>query len=65
MRTIVTLDDEVVAKAQELTGVQAKSVLVREAIKALIERESARQLARPRGSEPNLEIAPRRRGAAG
>ena len=65
MRTTLTLDDEVVAKAQELTGVQEKSVLVREALKALIERESARRLARLGGSQPNLKIAPRRRIDAG
>ncbi len=61
MRTTLTLDDEVVAKAQELTGVQEKSVLVREALKALIERESARRLARLGASEPHLDITPRRR----
>ena len=65
MRITLILDDEVVAKAQELTGMQEKSVLVREALKALIERESARRLARLGGSEPKLDIAPRRRGAAG
>jgi Arc/MetJ family transcription regulator len=55
------MDDVLVAKAQELTGVEERSVLVREALKALIERESARRLARLGGSEPALTAVPRRR----
>jgi Arc/MetJ family transcription regulator len=61
MRTTLALDDELVAKAQFFTGLQEKSALVREALKALIERESARRLARLGGSEPDLEPIPRRR----
>ena len=61
MRTTVALDDEMVAKAQAYTGLNEKSALMREALKALIERESARRLARLGGSEPDLEAAPRRR----
>jgi Arc/MetJ family transcription regulator len=60
MRTTLALDDELVAKAQAFTGLKEKSSLVREALKALIERESARRLARLGGSEPGLK-APRRR----
>jgi Arc/MetJ family transcription regulator len=61
MRTTITLDDELVAEAQGLTGLKEKSALVREAFKALIERESARRLARLGGSEPDLKAPPRRR----
>lgn len=61
MRTTLALDDELVAEAQAFTGVQEKSALVREALKALIERESARRLARLGGSEPKLRLLPRRR----
>jgi Arc/MetJ family transcription regulator len=61
MRTTLALDDELVAKAQAFTGVREKSALVREALKALIERESARRLARLGGSEPALKAVPRRR----
>ena len=64
MRTTLTLDDEAVAKAQELTGLKEKSALIREALKALIERESARRLARLGGSEPALEAPTRRRPSA-
>jgi Arc/MetJ family transcription regulator len=61
MRTTLALDDELVAKAQAFTGLNEKSGLVREALKALIERESARRLARLGGSEPALKAPPRRR----
>ena len=61
MRTTVALDDELVAKAQSFTGLKEKSSLIREALKALIERESARRLARLGGSEPRLKTPKRRR----
>ena len=61
MRTTIALDDDLVAKAQAFTGIKEKSALVREALKALIERESARRLALLGGTEPDLELAPRRR----
>ncbi len=61
MRTTVALDDELLAKAQAFTGLKEKSALIREALKALIERESARRLARLGGSEADLATAPRRR----
>ena len=61
MRTTIALDDELVAKAQAFTGLTEKSSLVREALEALIERESAARLARLGGTEPHGEAAPRRR----
>ena len=64
MRTTMALDDELVAEAQGLTGLKEKSSLIREALKALIERESARRLARLGGSEPDLKAPPRRRPPA-
>jgi Arc/MetJ family transcription regulator len=64
MRTTLAIDDELLAKARRLSGVQEKSALVREGLKALIERESARQLARLGGSEPQLKAVPRRRPSA-
>lgn len=63
MRTTLALDDELLEKAQEFTGVKEKSALVREALKALIEREAARRLARLGGSAPRLSAPPRRRAA--
>jgi Arc/MetJ family transcription regulator len=61
MRTTLALDDELIAKAQALTGLKATSSLVKEALKALIERESARRLAKLGGSEGGLKAPPRRR----
>jgi Arc/MetJ family transcription regulator len=61
MRTTLALDDELLAKAQAFTGLREKSAVIREALKALIERESARRLASLGGTEPDLAIAPRRR----
>jgi len=63
MRTTLSLDDDLLAEAQRLTGVAEKGLLVREALRALIERESARRLARLGGSQPVLTATPRRRSA--
>ncbi len=64
MRTTVSLDDELVAEASSFTGLEEKSALVREALKALIERESARRLALLGGTEKGLRAASRRRTRA-
>ena len=60
MRTTLTLDDDLLAKAHMLTGVSEKTALIREALRALIQRESAKRLALLGGSEPQLEDVPRR-----
>ena len=60
MRTTLALDDDLLDRARDLTGLREKSTLVREALKALIARESARRLARLGGSQPDLEVPPRR-----
>ena len=61
MRTTLNIDDELLQQARNLSGLQEKTALVREGLKALIERESARRLALLGGTEPQLEIIPRRR----
>lgn len=61
MRTTVTLDDELLREAERLTGVTERAALLRAGLLALIERESARRLARLGGTEPQLEDVPRRR----
>lgn len=61
MRTTVTLDDALVAEAQRLTGVDEKAQLIREALTALIQRESARRLILLGGSDAGAEAAPRQR----
>jgi Arc/MetJ family transcription regulator len=65
MRTTITIDDELLARAIKLTGPMDRTGLVNEGLKALIERESARRLAKLGGSQPALEAAPRRRQEAG
>ncbi len=64
MRTTLALDDQLLDEAQRITGVKEKSALVREALKALIERESARRLALLGGTQPRLKAASRRRTEA-
>lgn len=64
MRTTVTLDETLLAQAQMLCGVSERSALLREALTALIQRESAARLARLGGSESALRAPPRRREKA-
>ena len=64
MRTTITIDDALLSRAQVLTGIQERSALLREALEALIQRESARRLARLEGSEPALQDISRRREEA-
>lgn len=61
MRTTVTLDDDLIEEAERATGLRERSALIRAGLLALIERESARRLARLGGTEPKLESIPRRR----
>ncbi|UHD17511.1 type II toxin-antitoxin system VapB family antitoxin [Thiocapsa bogorovii] len=65
MRTTLNIDDDLLQRARDLSGMQEKTALIREGLKALIERESARRLARLGGSEPGLEPIPRRRVETG
>jgi len=60
MRTTLALDDDLVTEAQRLTGTTEKTALVRQALRALIERESAQRLAQLAGSEPAAKPVPRR-----
>lgn len=62
MQITLDIDDHLLAEAQRVTGVAEKSALVREGLRALIERESARRLARLGGSEPHLGSIPRGQG---
>jgi Arc/MetJ family transcription regulator len=60
MRTTLNIEDDLLAKAQRISGLTERTALVREGLKALIERESARRLARLGGTEPQLRRVPRR-----
>lgn len=61
MRTTLNLDDRLLDEAKLITGMKDRTALIHTGLKALIERESARRLARLGGSEPDLRPIPRRR----
>jgi len=61
MRTTIVLDDDLVERAREFTGITEKTALVREALKRLIQQEAARRLAALGGTMPELEDIPRLR----
>jgi Arc/MetJ family transcription regulator len=63
MRTTIALDDDLIAAAQEYTGLTEKSAIVREALTRLVQQEAARRLALLGGTEPNAKQIPRRRPA--
>jgi Arc/MetJ family transcription regulator len=60
MRTTLNIDDQLLTDAQRITGISEKAALVREGLRALIERESARRLAQLGATEPQLKDIPRR-----
>ncbi len=61
MRATVNIDDALLEQAISLTNIHERPALIREALKALIARESARRLARLGGTQPDIECVPRRR----
>lgn len=64
MRTTLNIDDDLLEQASQLSGLREKTAVVREGLKALIERESARRLAKLGGTESQVASIPRRRGDA-
>lgn len=63
MRTTLNIDDQLLKRAGQLTGVREKTQLVRLGLEALISREAAKRLARLGGSDPHLKEIRRRRSA--
>ena len=61
MRTTLNIDDQLYEEAVRLTGVKEKTALLRESLKALIQRESAKRLSQLGGTEPQLDDVPRHR----
>ena len=61
MRTTLNIDDQLYEEAVRLTGVKEKTALLREGLKALIQRESAKRLSQLGGTEPQLDDIPRHR----
>lgn len=64
MRTTLILDDELLAKATELSGIDGKTAVVHAGLRALVARESARRLAALGGSEKALGPVRRRRNSS-
>lgn len=64
MRTTINIDDGLLEEARRITGVEGRTDLIHEGLRALIERESARRLARLGGSEARLRPVPRRRSGS-
>ncbi len=64
MRTTINLDDELLTQAQALSGLTERTQLLREALLALVQRESARRLARLGGTQAQLQSIPRRQDVA-
>ena len=63
MRTTLNLDDELLEEARRLAGIDERTALIHEGLRALISRESARRLARLGGTERQVKEIPRRRAA--
>ena len=61
MRTTVTLDDDLLARARELSGVEQLGLLLKKALTELVQREAGIRLARLGGTMPDLQDIPRRR----
>lgn len=61
MRTTVTIDDDLLEQARELTGETRTSELLRQALTTLIELEAGRRLAKLAGTDPTAAAPPRRR----
>jgi Arc/MetJ family transcription regulator len=63
MRTTLIIDDKLLERARELTGIREKTALVRAGLEALIAREAAKRLSKLGGTQPKLLEIPRRRVA--
>jgi Arc/MetJ family transcription regulator len=63
MRTTLNIDDTLIDRASELTGISEKTTLVKLGLEALIARESAIRLAKLGGTQRRLKAIPRRRSA--
>jgi Arc/MetJ family transcription regulator len=63
MRTTLDIDDHLIKRAAQITGIQEKRELVRLGLESLISREAAKRLARLGGSEPHLKDIRRHRSA--
>ncbi|MDA8240964.1 MAG: type II toxin-antitoxin system VapB family antitoxin [Nitrospiraceae bacterium] len=63
MKTTINIEDKLLDRAAQLTGIKEKTSLVRLGLEALIAKESSKRLAKLGGSEKKLDMIPRRRSA--
>jgi Arc/MetJ family transcription regulator len=63
VKTTVTIEDELIDQAMTLSGTRDLSALVAQGLRALIEQERTRRLARLAGSDPAAGAAPRHRSS--
>lgn len=61
MRTTMDLDDDLVKKAAEYSGIKQKTALVEEALRQMIRFEAGKRLAALGGTDPGAWAPPRRR----
>jgi hypothetical protein len=61
MRVILEIDENLLHRGRELTGITDETALVRAALEALIAREVAKRLAALGGTQPQLRPTRRRR----
>jgi metal-responsive CopG/Arc/MetJ family transcriptional regulator len=64
MKTTVSVDKDLLDTAKRVTSIRHKNTLVREALRAYIQRENARHLIALGGTMPNIKPVPRRRPAS-
>jgi hypothetical protein len=63
MRTTLIIDDTLLERAREATGILEKTALVKAGLEALIAREAGKRLGALGGTEPKMSPIPRRRSA--
>lgn len=64
MRTTINIDEQLLADAARISGFSERTMLIHEGLQALIQRESAKRLARLGGTQKLLKVSPRRRATA-
>ena len=63
MRSTFTIDDELLEKAKDYSGIEDTKDVIHAALKQLVQLEAARRLAKMGGSDPTAKAPPRRKFA--
>jgi Arc/MetJ family transcription regulator len=63
MRTTLNFDEDLLRQAREYTGIEEKTALIHEGLRALIRRGAAKRLAELGGTMTDFEAGRRRRSA--